>query len=121
ERATACKATPEQLRAAAEHTSHGARYDVETAIRVFGHLCAGKCLRSHALSPTGWNRSRRYIDQERTDNRREELTMSDDLTPWTPGFGEDAIWVAGHKIDVSRTRLLISELWAAIDYANGKD
>lgn len=47
--------------------------------------------------------------------------MTDDLTPWTPDFGVNAIWVSGKQIDVSRARLLIAELWAAIDYANGKD
>lgn len=43
DRASACAATPAQLRAAAPHTSYDpARYDVETAIRVLGRLCAGK-------------------------------------------------------------------------------
>lgn len=43
DRARACSATPDQLRAAAPHTSYDpARYRVETAITVLGHLCAGK-------------------------------------------------------------------------------
>lgn len=40
DRARACAATPEQLRAAAPHTTYDpARYDVETAIVVLSELC----------------------------------------------------------------------------------